>query len=317
MMTMKFYFVSFLSLVCFSILQPVEAQIIVHPNPWKPTDSQRREMEVMMTNFPPSLAWRAAIIQKMMMEANFAANRLHLSGHHPIQIGDIADSYVAPPWTSIIYELHPPYLPVNAYGSNIYNSNIALKKRLQALEFGPTGRIDTTNLDFGFLNGRLCGIMRLSAPQVERYAHNLGSLIGEPSLINKMQAYELATQWLAAIDVNMKAISKLKWTIHQLHYKARGSTNYVTLPLYYLHFGNIHYPAKNNLKAFNVPQISVEILGTTKELQNLNIHDLSLIHRPPLLITNVLDLVHTPNPPENNLKRLSDMHSNVSSAKFK
>jgi hypothetical protein len=106
-------------------------------------------------------------------------------------------------------------------------------------------------------------------PQVERYAHNLDALIGKPSLIDTNGAYQLATQWLAAVDVDMAAVGKLKWTVNQLHYKAKGATNYVTLPLYYVDFGNEHYPASGNLQAFDEPLVSVEVLGTTKELQDL------------------------------------------------
>ncbi len=96
----------------------------------------------------------------------------------------------------------------------------------------------------------------------------------------------------------MTAMGKLKWTVNQLHYRASGATNYVTLPLYYVDFGNKHCKAAGpNLKDFDETLVSVEVLGTTKELQELMINDVSLSRRPLLLITNALDLVRTPNPP--------------------
>jgi hypothetical protein len=62
-----------------------------------------------------------------------------------------------------------------------------------------------------------------------------------------------------------------------------------------------------NLHAFDEPLVSVEVLGTTKELQELRINDkvnnTSFSHRPPLLITNALDLIRTPNPPVKQLQR--------------
>lgn len=49
------------------------------------------------------------------------------------------------------------------------------------------------------------------------------------------------------------------------------------------------------------PVVEVEILGTTKELQDLEINDTSFSHRL-LLITNALDLVRTPNPSAKQLR---------------
>ncbi|MGH7951236.1 MAG: hypothetical protein ACREFE_04870 [Limisphaerales bacterium] len=296
------------------LTQSVWAQVLVQPNPWKPTNAQKAEIVAMMTNVNcPSLAWHAVAMQRMVAEANFFADRLHLPTPHPIQISDVVDDFIARPWFGMIQETNPPYWPVSIFGSNIYNTNIPREARLRALEFGPLGRIDTTNFDFGFGDGGLSHVMRLSAPQVERYAHNLDDLVGKPSLIDTNGAYQLATQWLAAVDIDMAALRKLKWTVNQLHYKAKGATNYVTLPLYYVDFGNKHFPASGNLRAFDEPLISVEILGTTKELQNLMIHDLSFSCRPLLLITNTLDLVRTPNPPLKQLKQLSGIQTNSAS----
>ena len=162
------------------------------------------------------------------------------------------------------------------------------------------------------MKGKLCVVLRLSKHDVEYYADSLDKLVGKSSVINKAQAYELATQWLASVDMNMKAVNQLKWTVHQLHYRARGATNYVTLPLFYVDFGNIHYPAKNNLKAFDEPRVSVEILGTTKQLQDLTIQDLSLSSRPTMLVTNALDLVGKPNPPIKELGPAPMVHTNLS-----
>ena len=99
-------------------------------------------------------------------------------------------------------------------------------------------------------------------------------------------------QW----SIDITALEKLKWTVNQLHYLARGATNAVTLPLYYVDFGSKHCPASGNLKASDEPLISVEVLGTTKELQDLVINDSSLSRRPLLLITNAFELIQASDP---------------------
>ena len=150
----------------------------------------------------------------------------------------------------------------------------------------------------------------MSEHAVEYYARNLDELVGKPSLIDTNGAYQLATQWLAAVDVDVAALEKASGplikgghSINQLHYLVQGATNAVTLPLFYVDFGSKHYPASDNLKAFDKPLVSVEVLGTMKELQELEINDPSFSHRPLLLITNALDLICTPDPPVKHLER--------------
>lgn len=290
-----------LSLICCTLASTVSAQ----PDAWKLTDAQRAEMNAMITNINrSSLDWRAAVMRHMLMEANFFAGRLHLPVSYPVQVSDITYDHIPRPWFSVIHVTHPPYFPVSVFGTNIYNASVPRDQRLRALEIGTYGVIETTNFEFDFYSGKVRQIIRLSAHNVERYANNLDALIGKPSLIDTNGAYQLAIQWLTAVDMDMTAIDRLKWTINQLRYQGRGATNYATLPLYYVDFGNKHFPANGNLHSFDEPQVSVEILGTTKELQNLTINDLSLSRRPLLLITNALDLVRMPNPTLKHLQKI-------------
>ena len=57
-----------------------------------------------------------------------------------------------------------------------------------------------------------------------------------------------------------------------------------------------------NLKDMDEPSVRVEILGTTKELQDMWINDLTFSRRPLLIITNALDLVRAHDPPAKQLK---------------
>jgi len=291
---------------------------------WQLTESQKREIAA-LTNMPPqmreqytmiaylhggSLAYRGAVIQKMLEEANYFADRLNLPTKRPIQVTDVRYPGVSQPWFDVIRDEHTiPYAIVSDYGTNIFNASIPREARLRALKFGARGTFDAdTNFVFCFSDGKLWEVLRLSEHDIEYYAHDLDKLVGKPSLIDTNGAYQLATQWLAAVDVNMAALEKLKWTAHQLHYLARGATNAVALPLYYVDFGSKHFPAAGpNLKDFDEPLVSVEVLGTTKELQDLTMNDTSLSQRPLMLITNALELIRTPNPP---VKRLESTPEN-------
>jgi hypothetical protein len=307
---------------------------------WPLTDAQRREVAELEkeTNMPPQMreqytmivslnyknfAYRAAVAQKMLEEANYFADRLQLPTKRPIQATDIQRPLIFDPWHSVIRdEQTMPNEIVSGYGTNIFNPNIPREARLRALEFGTFGTIENTNFFFSFRNGKLWEVERLSEHGVEHYANNLDKLIGKSSLIDTNGAYQLATQWLAAVDVDVAALEKTSGpltkgghSINQLHYQGREATNAVALPLYYVDFGLRHYPAAGpNLKDFDEPLVSVEILGMTKELQDLRINDLSFSHRPLLLITNALDLIRTTNLPVKQLTNsLPDIQTNSAS----
>jgi hypothetical protein len=260
------------------------------------TGAQNTEMLAMVTNLNHgsirNLAYRSTVLQKMLEEANYSADRLELPTKRPIETMDIQDKFIVAPWSSVLHGTNR--YPDTTFEAHIFDSEIPREQRLRALKVGLFGRIDTTNFEFGFMQGKLSHVMRLDAPDTEYYARRLDELVGKPSF-DTNGAYQLATQWLARVDMDMPAINKLVWTVNKLHYKALGATNYVTLPLYYVDFGSKHYAASENLKAFDEPLISVEVLGTTKKLQELTINDLFFSRRPLLLITNALDLIRTPN----------------------
>jgi hypothetical protein len=270
----------------------------------KPTDAEGNElMAIIKTINHKTLPYKAAAMQRMLTEANYFADRLRLPTPHPILMSDVQHPFIFDPGHSIINETNYPYFPDTIFGRDICNTNIPREQRIHALKIGVNGALETTNFEFSFIQGKLCDVQRLIKHGVERYADNLDALVGQPSLIDTNGAYQLATQWLAAVDIDMSALNKLKWTVNQLHYKPLGATNYVTLPLFYVDFGNQHFPARGESKAFDEPLVSVEILGTTKELQEmLFVHGLSFSRRPTMLITNILELTRAPDLPE---KRLS------------
>jgi hypothetical protein len=218
-------------------------------------------------------------------------------------------TWIPAPWMSVIHETNELHYPVSRFGSNIYNASISREARLRALEIGADGTIETTNIFFSVYHGRLGEVMRISEHSIERYARDLDQLVGKPSLINDAQAHQLATQWLATVDIDVAALEKQKWVVHQLRYLAKGATDAVTLPLYYVDFGSVHYHFGTNapnMQDFDEPMVHVEILGTTKELQDITIHNGAFSRRPLLLITNALDLARMHDPV---VKRMEAMPS--------
>jgi hypothetical protein len=281
-----------LSLVCGAWPLAVSAQIVMDLHPYISTPAEQKEATAMSLAMGGTPGWNPAALRQMLAGANWASDRLHLATPHPIRASDIVYKFIGPPGVS---------LAVNPWGDNFDNPDIPRETRLRALRFGASGIIDTTNFHFGFAGGRLFNILRLDAPMTERYSLRLDQLVGKPSLINDAQAHELALKWLTALDVD---VTGLKWTVNQARYRPRGATNVVLLPIYHVRFGNIHYPRSGNIPASDEPQVHVEILGTTKELQEIRIdpHVLyHLYHAPVRFIPNAMALTPT-NPP---LKQLA------------
>ncbi len=281
------------------------------------TDAQAREAMVMITDYhlaksPPSLAYQAAAIQKMLAEANYLAQRLNLPTPHPIQPADIQSAFVPAPWYGIVNMRNPPFYPVTRFGTNIWNPAIPREQRARAIQFGVTGSIQTTNFDFIFSSGRLTGIERLGADGRDLYATNIDVLFGKRPVITAAQARELASRWLAAVDVDVPALEKKYPTeVNQWHGANAGSTNTFALPIYTVHWGWSYFTnGDDNHTVSSTPLVEVKILGTTKELLELRGLNYTFSRRPLLLISNALDLILTPNPPIKHLEHLPSAETN-------
>ena len=252
---------------------------------------------------PPPIAYRLASMQKMLLEASYFAERLELPSSRPIEAKDIQYPYVSPPWYSMVSETTRPYWPITVFSNHIYDTNIPREQRARAFKISVQGTIETTNLLFAFDKGRLSDVERLSRHDVQYYSMDIDKLIGKTSLINDTEAHEMATQWLAAVDINVAALEK-KYPpeINRLHFMPENSTNAVELPIYFVTWGWVGAAISSE------PLAEVTILGTTKELVELRISNLlrfsdtSFSKRPPLLITNAIDLLRLETPPLKHLE---------------
>ena len=278
-----------ISVVCFALVRVALAQ----PAHFEIKPSETQEALTVISNINrSSFAYQATALQRMLAEANYFSDRLKLPTPHPIQLDDVVYPTVFQGWYSMIKDTSFSY----------FSTNIPLEVRLHAIKIGASGVIETTNFSFSFKQGRLMDIERLSEHEVEYYANDLDKLIGQPSLINDSEAHELATKWLAAVDVDVPSLEK-KYPpeVNRLRYLPKNSTNIIELPFYFVHWGWQYYSNADNSVSSSTPLVEVKILGTTKEFVELHTLDTSFSRRPLLLITNALELIRTPNP---SVKRL-------------
>lgn len=255
--------------------------------------------EYHLSKQPVPLAYQATALQMMLREANYFAERLKLPTPQPIQVTDLQYHHVNGAWYSIIHQTTYPYWwPVTIFSNHIFDSSLPREQRVRSLKIGANGGFETATFEFGFTDGKLDYVGRLSQHDAEYLTvDKLETLIGQPSLINTNQAYQLAVQWLSAVDMDVSALEKkYPHEVNCFRVLPKDSTNVVTLPVYFVHWG-LRFPGKSSDAV-----VEIEILGTTKELMKLRLASgsigntaLSFSKRPPLLITNAIDLLRTPN----------------------
>ena len=204
-------------------------------------------------------AYQAAVANLLVGEANFAANQLNLQDWTPIEGTNGA-----------IVEVMPPPLGVG-------------------------GGIVTSNHFLNFEKGRLRTVQKRDwLKKISPTATNLLFLVSRPSLLDTNSAYQLATQWLTSLSVDVRAMEQ-KFPPRILQIPARkidangrnlpGTSNNVATPLFEIAWGNRQPPTE-----FLNP-VRVKILGTSKELLALDIRDDSIFQGTPLLVTNASQLL--------------------------
>src|ERR1035437_1098237 len=213
-----------------------------------------------------TLAYQSAAMHLMVGQADFEARQLHLTEPLPI---------VAPASTNNWTVAMPPD--------------------------GVTGRLATTNYFYQFQAGKLFSIIKrpLGRGAIPNPAES------QPSLIDTNDAYQLATQWLAAISVDVPALeSKYAHSVMQFGARTQGirnrssasATNNLKSPVFRVTWGGPHgrQPGSNRTDT----PITMEILGSTKQCTGLRIQNLEFLKSPPLLVTNAAALLGTPPPPQ-------------------
>lgn len=116
------------------------------------------------------------------------------------------------------------------------------------------------------------------------------------SLIDTNGAYELATNWLSAIGVDLTAMEKkYKLNIIQWRYRREGlSQGPIMLPVYQVEWRGS--PFKSPRRRADMAVVTLTILGCTKELIEFHILDDALFVRPAIRITDQAKLLSIPDP---------------------
>jgi hypothetical protein len=155
-------------------------------NPYGISDADGREIMAMIKSnhlANVSLAYKAAVIPRMLEEVNYLSERLNLPMPHPIQNSDIKSIHVTPPWYSGI-------------DSSTLNTNILSPiARIREAKVTIRGVVETTNFIFSLDKGKLLYVCRMENGNNYINDARLDEWRTKPSLINSNQAYQLATQW--------------------------------------------------------------------------------------------------------------------------
>ena len=216
--------------------------------------------------FQINSAYRSAALSSMAQEASWFAKQLKLSISLPLKAQEIDQNYyIRPPRTG----------------------------------FGGVCR--TTNYLFRF-STRLDEIINREKHE-ERF--DLYPIWAKtPSLIDTNGAYQLATQWLETISVDVLALQKkYPLSFYQWFYWGREAgvpdvewnqhpptTNMMMMPIYDVYWGERGTPA-----------VKITIFGPTKELLVFEMYDISVSKRPPIVISNWQELLNVPDPPRKQL----------------
>ena len=149
------------------------------------------------------------------------------------------------------------------------------------------GSLRTDSYAFGFGKGGLANFKKRGfEPDTDSAIREQNFRFAEmKSLIGTNEAYQLATNWLTTIGVDLKALEeKYPPKICQWRYypDAKGledlGQRFLTLPIFDLQWGNI--PSLTGGKEYPMPALSLRIFGPTKELIEFHLVDRTLSHRP-------------------------------------
>ena len=236
-------------------------------------------MTNVITYLHTTFAYQSAAMQLMVGQANFDAQQLQLREPLPI---------VAPADTN--------------------KWNIAMPPD------GVTGTLTTSNYIYRFTAGRLLSI------QIKSMPHGAAEL--QPSLIDTNGAYQLARQRLEALSVDVSALESKcphfvksatdtpvrlyrghSLVIGSAPKRHEGTNNAIRvgsptpsrLPVFRVSWGGLGQRPSSSQTPL---QVSMEILGSTKQCLGLSIANPELLKTPPLQVTNTAALLGPLPPPE-------------------
>lgn len=260
---------AFLILIgCMAVIQLAESQ----PS-YERTPEEEESLAVYKSLARTSLAYRAAAGERMLAEINHYSDRLHLPTPHPIRYSDLDGIRISPPW-------------FNRVGDT--NTGLSSFQKMRTVKFAAGGNLETTNMCFTCRDGKLAYVLRVDQ---QGMSYRPSCYDDNPVLINDAQAYQIATQSLAAIDEDLAKLEKIH--PHRVwRWRCPNNTN-STSDL--AHFFFVGWGEGEN------PPVCVTIDGRTGKLLGIDMQDVSFSRRPLLIITNAIELNNIPDPPAKQL----------------
>ncbi|HEX3625154.1 MAG TPA: hypothetical protein VH280_07000 [Verrucomicrobiae bacterium] len=281
------------------------------------SQAQAKEWELVRINltYGSRMAWRAAMSRAMLVKANWLANRLNLPIQRPIQTSDIRTWDIGDASFRVLRQ-YPSWIPDTVYGTNFYHTNISCLQRILALKFGIGGVLDTPNYHFSFADGQLVRIASQKAYSDKLYRDRFTEIMAAPH-VHPAQAktdevYKLATNWLAAVDVNLATLEKSRLPHPVRQEEAQPDSVTQSQPVYFIAWGTNYYGLNDVYHYWHTnewrPVVMVEI-GSHNELLEMFVGDPAFFHNPPTIIPSqiVWRLLHTPDPPVDQLLNPSVM----------
>ncbi|MGA2867535.1 MAG: hypothetical protein ABSF34_00040 [Verrucomicrobiota bacterium] len=221
-------------------------------------------------------AYNSAALQLMVGQANLAAEKMNLPGPLPIVVNAATNSWEV---------LSPAH--------------------------GLCGTLNTTNYYFWFSRGRLTGIgQRNWFKKISPPLKDEDDITNRISLIDTNGAYQLATQWLADLSIDVPALEKkfpphiAQSTIHVPTTNQLGKVEVARVPIPVFEIGWNDRPAI----ILGGNPVFLKIYGPAKSLLNFGIRggmlDQIPFTSPSLQVTNAAELIGPLPSPDHYVKQL-------------
>jgi hypothetical protein len=208
-------------------------------------------------------AYQKEAFRLVLVEANQVARDLKLSEKLPIKESDVAEAFIGP--FGIAY----------------------LEKAI--------GNITTSNYCYCVsLSNKFCYLTKNNFEEaIRNYA---GSYMWPKKRMNTAEAYQMATQWLTAAKMDMKAMNR------NLHLVIKPDDDYIAaprgkfVPVYEVNWCKPWKPTPGIIEENHgkwEAVVSVQLFTPTKTLLQMHVEDPKYILRPALVFTNLAELLST------------------------
>jgi hypothetical protein len=219
--------------------------------------------------------YQKAAFKLVLQEANRVAKELQLPEELPITESNLTEAFVGP------------------FGCNYINKSI--------------GSVTTKHYCYYVSQGNKFSYLEGTHQTEDCYKYQ-DSYTWPFSRMNTNQAYQLATQWLAAVSMDVKAMNRDCQVTVEVDNVYVHSPRGKFVPIYNVYWRRRGYETSNDVASVISNDVaSITVFTPTKTLLQLNVEDPRYILRKPLVFTNLDSLfpgtapVYTLPPPSKNV----------------